>query len=119
MTKDCCIKITHSYRSGGSGGVPDLRVIMKMFRCGFKALGGMNVESVTDHSRETDHDEIEYRLADGSSVVLKSSGAGSELTVCMTIFGDSREDAEETGKRILADIENIVYMDLRAGYCCE
>ncbi len=119
MEKGYCVKTINSYQPESPMGMISMRDVMRMFRCGFKTLGGADVESVLDHSAENGAEEIEYLLAGGSSVLLKFPCEGEVLTVCMSIPGDDMEEAEEISKRIRTDIENIVYMDLRAGYCCE
>ena len=109
----------------------DMQLVMKMFRCGFKSIGGIKVASVLDHSREKEasaESSIEYRLVGGSSVVIRQSGAEQKLEVCISAAGydvksiaagDSVESALEIEKRIQEDIESIIYMDNRMGYCCE
>ena len=34
--------------------ISDMRLVLKMFRCGFKTRGGIKVESVLDHSKGAD-----------------------------------------------------------------
>ena len=119
MTERICLKSEYIYKAETSAGMTDPELSMKMFRCGFRMLGGMEVENIREHSSGYACDEIEYRLAGGSSVKIKTSGTHPELTVCMDVVGKNRKDAEERETRIREDIENIIYMDLRAGYCCE
>ena len=110
----------------------DTQLVMKMFRCGFKSIGGIKVGRVLDHGKEEavslENSSIEYRLAGGSSVVIRQSGAEPKLEVCISVAsedaknaaaGDSVESALKIEKRIREDIESIIYMDNRMGYCCE
>ena len=62
---------------------------------------------------------IEYLLAGGSAVILKPFGSESKLNVYISIAGDTEQDAEAMKERICEDLENIIYMDGRMGYCCE
>ena len=104
---------SHIYQFEGADGMQNMQQILKMFRFGFKSIGGIEVESVSAS------DVIEYRLAGGSSVVIKPIGDEPELAVDVSIAGDNKETADETEKRVYADLGNIMYMHYRAGYCCE
>ncbi len=112
-----------SYKFEGDDGMQNMQVILKMFRYGFKSFGGIEVESVLDHSARPDGaavpEVIEYRFAEGSSVEIRPSTAAPEIEVCITAAGDSEEDAACSEARIRKDIENIMYLNGRAGYCCE
>lgn len=102
----------------------DVQLVMKMFRCGFKSIGGIKVESVLDHRKGPDghqktapeNDVLEYHLAGGPSVEIRSSSAEPKIEVYISVPGDDTESLE---KRIREDIESIIYMDSRMGYCCE
>ena len=123
MKSDYCMNTLHSYSFEGDTGMLNMQDVIKMFRCGFKTIGGIEVESVLDHRREQDglfgSGTIEYRLAGDSSVVIKPSDNGSRLEVRIYVTGDNREKAAETEARIREDVENIIYIDYRRGYCCE
>ena len=126
---------TYTYPRKGESGMIDIQLVMKMFRCGFKSIGGIKVESVLIRSKGADarseeprgiasevsseKSSIEYCLSDGSSVVIRSSGAEPRLNVYISAAGDSEVSASETEKRIREDLESIIYMDNRMGYCCE
>lgn len=104
-------------------GISDFQLVMKMLRFGFKTLGGLEVMSVTDNSKGMDgnpaDDAVEYRLAGGSTVVIRMRANEPELEVCISIADKDSENAAVVEKRIRADIENIIHMDSRMGYCCE
>ena len=142
---NCNNKIyTYTYPREGDGSVIDMQLVLKMFRCGFKSIGGIKVDSVMDHSKGADgcpekaretapevspeKSSIEYCLSGGSSVVIRSSGDEPTLEVKVLIAGNDTENAAadkdpesalEIEKRIREDLESIIYMDNRMGYCCE
>ena len=114
----------------------DVQLVMKMFRCGFKSIGGIKVESVLDHIKSSDghqktapeNDVIEYHLAGGPSVEIRPAAAEQKIEVYISVPDDEKgstaaddcqESVSETEKRIREDIENIIYLDNRMGYCCE
>lgn len=104
-------------------GMEKMQLIVKMFRYGFKTIGGLEVEQVLDYSCGIgglpESGVIEYLLAGGSAVILKPFGSESKLNVYISIAGDTEQDAEAMKERICEDLENIIYMDGRMGYCCE
>lgn len=103
--------------------ISDFHMVMKMLRFGFKTLGGLEVMSVTDHSKDSDgrhaDDTVEYRLDGGSTVEIMTHDTEPKLEVCISIPDNDSENAAGTKERIRADLENIIYMDNRMGYCCE
>ena len=112
-------KKTYYYESD----ISDFQMVMKMLRFGFKTLGGLEVMSVTDHSKDSGgrnaDDTVEYRLYGGSGVVIRTHDTEPKLEVCISIADNDRENAAKTEARIRADLENIIHMDNRMGYCCE
>lgn len=118
---DCRANDKHIYYN--ESDISDLQMVMKMLRFGFKSLGGIEVKSVTDHSKASDErsaaDIIEYRLDGGSGVVIRTHDTEPKLEVCISIANNDRENAAKTEARIRADLENIIHMDNRMGYCCE
>lgn len=100
-----------------------MQYVMKMFRCGFKTIGGSEVRSVLEHCEESEGRQgcstIEYLLADGSSVIIQSSDIEPKITVSISVSGEDPEKAAGSEKRVIEDIENIIYIDQRAAYCCE
>lgn len=121
MSDDFCLNTFHSYQLDGDDGMSKMQDVMKMFRYGFKSLGGVEVVRVMDCSAGSDGGSgaVEYRLAGGSSVEIRPSRFMPKIEVYFLITGSSRKDAAETEKRVIEDVENIIYMDYRAGYCCE
>ena len=113
----------HIYTFEGDDGLLKMQAILKLFRYGFKTIGDLKVESVLDYSRGLDglpaSDVVQYRLAGGSSVILKPSTTGPKLTVYISIRSDSEENAAAFETCVSEDLESIIYMDDRMGYCCE
>ena len=113
----------YTYRFEGADGEPKIRNVMKMFRCGFRTMGGIEVDEVLDCRKHmlgyTKSEAVEYRLADGSKVVIRPSVTAPEITADITTADDNPESALETEARIREDLENIIHMDDRMGYCCE
>ena len=122
----------HIYSFEGDDGLLKMQAILKLFRYGFKTIGDLKVESVLDYSKGLDglpaSDMLQYRLAGGSSVILKPSASGQDsstsdiepkLNVYISVRGDSEAQAAAIEARVSDDLESIIYMDDRMGYCCE
>ena len=113
----------HIYHFDGSDAMSKMQLILKMFRFGFKTIGDIEVESVLDYSKGLDglpqSDVVEYRLAGGSAVILKPSATEPKLSVYISVKADSEEAAAAMETRICEDLDNIIFMDDRMGYCCE
>ena len=113
----------YSYLFDGEDGMLKMQDVMRMFRYGFKTIGGLKVESVKEKSPEAggnnDCSAVEYRLAGGSYVMIQTSGTEPELEVCIYAAGNSKDIAADTEARIRRDLESIIYMDHGMGYCCE
>lgn len=113
----------YTYRFEGDDGESRIREIMKMFRCGFKALGGLEVEEVLDCRKHrigyTKSEAVEYRLAGGTTVTVRPSVTAPEITADIAVTAGDPQEAVDTEARIREDLENIIYMDSRMGYCCE
>lgn len=118
---DCNSNDKHIYYY--ESDISDLQMVMKMLRFGFKSLGGIEVMSVTDHSKgeagRPAEEIVEYRLDGSSTVVIMTHGSEPKLEVCISIADNDRENAAKTEERIREDLENIIHMDNRMGYCCE
>lgn len=113
----------HTYQYSETDGMPRMQLILKMFRYGFKTIGGLKVESVLDYSKGMDglpaSDVVEYRLEGGSALVIRPSGTEPKLNIYISIKGDSEEAATALETRVCEDLESIIFMDDRMGYCCE
>jgi phosphoglucomutase len=121
--KGHAVNTVHSYHFEGADGMLKIREIMKMFRFCFEKIGGLRVEKMLDYSRDQDGlpkaDVIEYLLEGGSAVVIRPSGNEPKLNVYISATDDSKESAAKIEARVRADVENIIYIDERMGYCCE
>ena len=121
MSSDYCFNTFHSYQLEGDDGMLKMQDVMKMFRYGFKNLGGVEVARVVNCSAGSDGGSgaVEYRLAGGASVEIKPSRFRPKVEVYFMITSDSKDEAAEIEKCVIEDIESIIYIDYRAGYCCE
>ena len=114
------VSTTRRYGFGDDDDFRRIRDIMKMFRYGFRTIGKMEVEKVMDHGTEQDGiPDVEYLLAGGSSLLIHASEAEPELKADISIVCGNSEDASAMEKAICGDLENIIYMEDRMGYCCE
>lgn len=105
---------THQiYHLGGPDAELRMNDVMKMFRYGFRTIGGFDVERVLDRGGT-----VEYGLAGGHAVMIKPFYEDAAIEVSVFPAGDDKE-AAAAGGRIREEIENIIYIDYRAGYCCE
>ena len=99
-----------------------MQYAMKMFRCGFRTIGDIRVEDIIDHRDQKDGSPgsgaVEYRLEGGSVLMIKPSGTEPVLEIYVS-DADGSSLSADTEKRICADIESIICIDYRAGYCCE
>jgi hypothetical protein len=114
------VSTTRRYSFGDDDGFRRIRDIMKMFRYGFRTIGRLEVEKVTEHGTGLDGiPDVEYLLAGGSSLLIHASEAEPELKADISIVCGNSEDASAMEKAICGDLENIIYMEDRMGYCCE
>lgn len=105
---------THQiYHLGGPDAELRMNDVMKMFRYGFRTIGGFAVERVLDRGGT-----VEYGLAGGHSVIIKPFYEDAAIEASFFPAGDD-EEAAAAGACIRGEIENIIYIDCRAGYCCE
>lgn len=116
------MKDIHIYRFEGPDSVINMQNVMKMFRFGFRTIGGCEVESVRvlrkGEEGEMPADVLEYRLAGGPTLLIRPNEPEITLEVSLAADGENKE-MHEMELRIWNDIENIIYIDYRAGYCCE
>ena len=129
------MEIKRIYRIYGDDSMTGIQDIMKMFRYGFRAIGGFEVvkiEAPEDLVPATSAASaaVVYRLAGGASVTVGPSANAPELEVIIRTDAPepsaAEPDATGTDKtepdavqRICADLESIIYMDHGAHYCCE
>ena len=123
MARDRFINTSYNYRFEDTDGMTSLLYVMRMFRCGFRTLGGLEVMEVLDCRKHrigyTKSEAVEYRLAGGSVVTIRPSVNKPELTADISVAGGDPETAAAIEARIREDLEGIIYMDSRMGYCCE
>ena len=116
------MKTLQIYKFEGADGMTKMQDVMKMFRFGFRTIGGLKVEEIKGHDKGpdgTDMNALEYRLAGGSCVILRPSGTEPEIEVTVSAADDDTDKAAETEALIRRDLESIIYMDHGMGYCCE
>lgn len=122
------MKTHYSYQFYGDDGLLKVRDVMKMFRYGFKSVGGLKVEEVLASGSGA----VEYRLEGGCSVMLAPLEKEPGIEVCISVRGGSEcgpgsenraieddERAAEVERRIREDLKSIIYVDHGAAYCCE
>lgn len=130
---------TYTYRFYGDDGMLKIDDVMKMLRYGLKTVGGLEVESIQEHSRQIEGDitsdgvkapyldALEYCLAGGSHVFIRSFAGETELDMKaeplleleISVAGVNNDDTVAREARIRKDLESIIYMDHGMGYCCE
>lgn len=112
-----CINTHYSYQFEGAEGMLKIQDAMKMFRYGFGRIGNIEVESILKGQSKSGDDK--YVLADGSTVLISPGETEAKLDVFISIASESEDKASEIEARVRNDIESIVYIDDRMGYCCE
>ena len=130
---------TYTYRFYGDDSLLKMQDVMKMLRHGLKTVGGLEVESIQDKSPQLEgvvvsdvvkspcFDMLEYRLAGGSYVSIRSFAGETELDMKaeplleleISVAGVNNDDTVAREARIRKDLESIIYMDHGMGYCCE
>ena len=99
------MNITRSYRFDGIDGDLKMQDVMKMFRYGFKSIGGIKVESVCSLGQEagscnSGYEEVrgrlmpgavEYHLADGSSITIRPSESEQVLEISLMTSDEGDE----------------------------
>lgn len=118
-----CTNNLHIYQFEGDDAMLKMQTIVKMFRFGFKTIGDLEVESILDYGKGLDglpeSDVINYRLAGGYAVVIRPSATEPKINVYISIAGEDKEAAAAIEQRVCEDLESIIYLDDRMGYCCE
>jgi phosphomannomutase len=116
-TSEYCMNTQYSYQFEGADGMLKIQDAMKMFRYGFGRIGNIEVESVLKGQPESG--DVKYVLVDGSAVLISPGESEPKLDVFISIASESEDRASEIEARVRNDIESIVYIDDRMGYCCE
>lgn len=102
------LQTLHSYEFEGSSGMDTMQRIMADFRRGVDSLGGLAVENTLDYSRGLDglppSDVLKYRLAGGSSVVVRPSGTEPKLKAYISVSARNRAEAEAAEAKIDRDL---------------
>ena len=130
---------TYTFRFYGDDGMLKMQDVMKMLRHGLKTVGGLEVESIQELSRQIEGDitsdgvkaqyldALEYCLAGGSHVSIRSltgepgsdPKADPRMEVTISVICADDDAAAALEARIRKDLESIIYMDHGMGYCCE
>lgn len=122
------MKTVYSYPFYRDESLLKVQDVMKMFRYGFKSIGGFKAEEVLASGSGA----VEYRLEGGCSVTVAPSEAEPGIEVCISV-GEGREcgagsesraceedeRAADVERRIREDLKSIIYLDHGAAYCCE
>ncbi len=99
-----CLNTLHSYEFDGSSGMAKMAGIMAALRQGVGALGGLKVEETLDYLPGLDglpaSDVLKFRLAGGSSVVVRPSGTEPKLKAYLSIAAANRPAAEAVEKDV-------------------
>lgn len=109
-----CLNTLYSYEFAGAAGFGEMRQLMRIFREKGKTLvlGGKKVGSVLDYQNGIDDlpsaDVLIFRLAGGSSVVVRPSGTEPKLKTYVTVNAADRETAAVLEKDIVKDLEKII-----------
>ena len=75
----------HTFQFEGDDAMEKMQLILKMFRFGFKSIGGLKVEEVLDYSRGVEDlpesDGIQCGLEGGCGLILKRGAGEPERNV--------------------------------------
>ncbi len=107
----------YSYQFEDTDGMLKIQDAMKMFRYGFGRIGNIEVESILKEQPKSG--DVKYMLLGGSSILISPGESEPKLDVYISIISDNEDSAAEIEARVRNDIESIVYIDDRMGYCCE
>ena len=103
-----CLNTLHSYEFDGSSGMARMSGIMASLRQGASSFGGLAVEETLDYLPGLDglpaSDVLKYRLAGGSSIVVRPSGTEPKLKAYLSVSAPDRASAEAVEKRLAGDL---------------
>ena len=106
-----CLNSVHSYSFKGSKGSFTMRRIMNVLRSGVARIGGFTVEDVKDYNKGIDglpvSDVIRFRLSSDIILIARPSGTEPKLKFYLSVYADSRHQAERKEKQVLTDIERL------------
>lgn len=103
-----CLNTLHSYELPGSSGMARMQEIMKEFRGGLTEISGFRVVKTEDYLPGLNglpcSDVIKFFIENGS-VVIRPSGTEPKLKLYVSVTAENRKAAEETEKKLVADLE--------------
>ncbi|MBQ8952671.1 MAG: phospho-sugar mutase [Clostridia bacterium] len=98
----------HSYQFDGSSGMARMNGIMAALREGASSFGGLAVEETLDFLPGLDglpaSDVLKYRLAGGSSLVVRPSGTEPKLKAYLSVSAPDRAQAQAVEARLAEDL---------------
>jgi len=99
-----CLNTLHSCEFDGSAGMERMTGIMASLRRGVGELGGLSVEETLDYLPGLDglpaSDVLKFRLAGGSSIVVRPSGTEPKLKAYFSVSAADRPAAQAVEKRL-------------------
>lgn len=106
-----CLNSVHSYKFEGSRGSFTMLRIMNVLRSGVARIGGFTVEEVKDYKEGIDglpaSDVICFHLTPGIILIARPSGTEPKLKFYLSVYADSRYQAELKEKQVLTDIDGL------------
>ena len=100
----------NSYTFEGSAGFEKMKEIMKSLRSVKNRIGAFEISEILDYSQGLDglprSDVLKYRLADGSSLVVRPSGTEPKIKVYISAVAEDEAQAGKKAGEILEGIRN-------------
>lgn len=107
-----CLNTLHSYEFPGSAGMEKMNKIMGGLRQGLTEIAGMKVVRTEDYLQGLNSlpksDVLKFFTENGS-VVVRPSGTEQKLKLYISVMARDRTIAEETEKRIVANLDKIIH----------